>query len=108
MGGVGPGIGDCIEIDTLDCPLFIQADLHPDIEGVAHLGADHAFLAVELQSDRDAVKRSGEKGDHWLQDHILLLAETAADRGFDNPQVAKVHVKGFGLAGICCADPPNG
>ena len=84
VGSVGSLIGICLHILCQETPLFVHSGCKVVLDGVSRPGIAESFLSGKLKLHRTAAHLHGEKSVQGFVKHVLLVAESAADVGFDH------------------------
>ena len=85
VGGVAPLVGDGRAGAGHQAHVAVHRRRHVEGDGVAGAGVLEGLLPGDVQPDAPAPHLGGEPGVEGLVEHLLLVAEAAADVGLDHP-----------------------
>ena len=95
MGGVAPLVGDGGAGAGHQAHVAVHRRRHVEGDGVAGAGVLEGLLPGHVQPDAPAPHLGGEPGVEGLVEHLLLVAEAAADVGLDHPDGAPADAQGL-------------
>ena len=93
-----------------DLPRFVHLCCRGDVHGVAGMGVDKGLLPGGHHRHAAAAQLPGEEGRQGLVYHVLLVAESAAQIGLDDPHIPHRHPDGIrqippqGMGGLGAGD----
>ena len=88
VGGVAPLVGDGGAGAGHHVPFLVHRRRHVEGDGVAGAGVLEGLLPAHVQPDAAATHLGGEPGVEGLVEHLLLVAEAAADVGLHHLDLA--------------------
>ena len=101
VGGVGPLVGEALDLPGGEGPVGPDPGDDVGADGVADPVVDEGLLTLAVDLHQPAPQLGGEPGAQGLVEGVLLVAEAAADVGFDDSHLAPGDAQGL------AADPAD-